>query len=136
MPEMDVNYAAVITATIFSFVLGAFWYSPLLFGKQWIEAAGKSEEELKKGGGIAAYLLTLLIWFVSTYILANIINFAGANTLGNGMIIGFLCWLGFTAAISLIHNKFENRGAALWLINEGYSLVAFLVSGALFGAWK
>jgi hypothetical protein len=136
MPEMDVNYAAVITATIFSFVLGAFWYSPLLFGKQWIEAAGKSEEELKKGGGFAAYLLTLVIWFVSTYILANIINFAGANTLGNGMIIGFLCWLGFTAAISLMHNKYENRGAALWLINAGYSLVAFLVSGALFGAWK
>jgi hypothetical protein len=136
MPEMDVNYAAVIVAALFSFVLGLFWYSPLLFGNQWISALGKSEAEIKKGGGIAAYLLSLLVWFVATYILANIINFAGANTLGNGLIIGFLCWLGFTAAISLMHNKFEARGATLWLINGGYSLVAFLVSGALFGAWK
>jgi hypothetical protein len=136
MPEMDVNYGAVITAALFSFVLGAFWYSPLLFGRQWLAALGKTEEEVKKGGGITAYLLSLILWFLAVYVLANIINFAGANTLGNGLIIGFLCWLGFTAATSLMHNKFENRGATLWLINAGYSLVAFLVSGALFGAWK
>jgi hypothetical protein len=136
MPEMDVNYAAVIVATIISFILGVFWYSPLLFGRQWKASVGKSEEELKKGGGALAYLLSFFLWLVTTYILANIINFSGANTLGNGMIIGFLSWLGFTASISLMHHKFENRGAALWLINSGYSLVAFLVSGALFGAWK
>jgi hypothetical protein len=136
MPEMDVNYAAVITATIISFILGVFWYSPLLFGKQWSAAVGRSEEELKRGGGALAYLLSFAVWLVATYILANIINFSGANTLGNGLIIGFLCWLGFTAVISLMHNKFENRGAALWLINNGLSLVAFLFSGALFGAWK
>jgi TRAP-type C4-dicarboxylate transport system permease small subunit len=136
MPEMDVNYAAVITATIFCFILGAFWYSSLMFGRQWLAALGKSEDDLKKGGGFAAYLLSFVGWLLATYVLANIINFSGANTLGNGMIIGFLCWLGFTAAMTLMHNMFEKRGASLWLVNSGYTLVGFLISGAMFGVWK
>jgi uncharacterized membrane protein required for colicin V production len=136
MPEMDVNYAAVITATLFSFILGAFWYSPLMFGEQWMAAIGKSEEDLKESRSISVYLMSLLAWFIATYVLANIVNFAGAGTLGNGMIIGFLCWLGFIAVISLMHNMFEKRGTTVWLVNAGYSLVGFLVSGAIFGIWK
>ena len=53
MYEPQINYLAVLTATLVHFFLGALWYSSLLFSKQWIAAMGLSEskmESMGKGG--------------------------------------------------------------------------------------
>lgn len=136
MPQMEVNYFAVLTVSLISYVIGAFWFSPLLFYKQWLLAIGKTEEDIKKRGAVLAYTTALITWLITDYVLANIINMAGANTLGNGLIIGFLCWLGFTAAITLMLEMFERHSISLWLINSGYSLAGLLISGAILGVWK
>ena len=36
----DVNWLAVVVSAILSFMLGALWYSPLMFGKKWAEGVG------------------------------------------------------------------------------------------------
>jgi hypothetical protein len=38
MPTANVNILAVFVAAMATFILGAVWYSPVLFGKQWVEA--------------------------------------------------------------------------------------------------
>ena len=51
MPTANVNIVAVLVAALVTFVLGAFWYSPVLFARQWMQAQGYSPEkvqELKK----------------------------------------------------------------------------------------
>ena len=48
MPE--VNWLAVLTAAISSFLLGGLWYSPALFFKAWQRSAGLTDEQLQKGG--------------------------------------------------------------------------------------
>ena len=53
MYEPQINYLAVLTATLAHYILGALWYSPVLFSKQWITAVGLSEskmESMGKGG--------------------------------------------------------------------------------------
>ncbi len=35
-----INYVAVAAAAVGAFVLGALWYSPLLFGKEWMKLRG------------------------------------------------------------------------------------------------
>ena len=45
----EVNWLAVLAATVGSFVLGGLWYSPLLFAKPWQAAAGLTDEQLKAG---------------------------------------------------------------------------------------
>ncbi len=47
MPE--VNWLAVIAATLSMFVLGALWYSPLLFVKPWANAAGLEIDYANRG---------------------------------------------------------------------------------------
>ena len=37
MPTVDINYLAVLIAALASYVLGALWYSPVLFGKLWMK---------------------------------------------------------------------------------------------------
>jgi hypothetical protein len=140
MYEIQVNYIAILVAAVVSFFIGALWYSPLLFAKQWVKATGKSEEEIAEGSSTFAYILTFIAWLIATYVLAVIIDY-GVNLYSSpqflyGMLAAFLCWFGFVAAISLVHSLFAQRPTALWLIDSGYVLVAFLISGAILAEWR
>ena len=45
---LEVNYLAVLVAAIVNMVVGALWYSPLLFGKAWMKLTGFNKKQLKK----------------------------------------------------------------------------------------
>ena len=47
MDFSSINYLAVVTAAISTFVLGGLWYSPLLFGNKWLRANNFSESDLQ-----------------------------------------------------------------------------------------
>lgn len=76
---MDINYSLVIIATLAQFILGGLWYSPLMFGKWWMEIMGvescsKEEmEKLQKSMG-AFYALQIFLTLVSTIVLSMFIN--------------------------------------------------------------
>ena len=44
--EASVNNIAVVAAAAVSMVIGAAWYSPLLFGKLWMKLSGMTEMQL------------------------------------------------------------------------------------------
>lgn len=41
-----INGWAVLAATVLAFLLGGLWYGPL-FGRAWLRALGKTEDELE-----------------------------------------------------------------------------------------
>lgn len=53
------NWLAVIVAAVVYFILGALWYSPLLFAGPFLKYRGLSAEELD-GGNSADYLLVFI----------------------------------------------------------------------------
>lgn len=136
MYEIHVNYIAILVVGVFSFILGAVWYSPPLFAKQWMNAIGKTEEELKSGASAMTYVITFVVWIVAIYVLAVFVHYSGASTFGYGMLAGFLCWFGFFASLSLMMSLFEQKPKQLWLINAGYILVALLISGGILAIWR
>src|SRR3989442_1721528 len=48
MPTANINILAVLVAAVLTFVLGAVWYSPVLFAKQWMAAQGYTPEKLEE----------------------------------------------------------------------------------------
>ncbi len=44
--EWDVNYIAVVVAAVVGMVIGAVYYMPQVVGKAWMNAIGKTEEDL------------------------------------------------------------------------------------------
>ena len=41
VPNVDVNYLAVLVAAIINMVIGSIWYSPSMgFGKSWMKYSG------------------------------------------------------------------------------------------------
>src|SRR5439155_1112369 len=72
MPTANVNILAVIVAAVATFVLGAVWYSPVLFAKQWMQAHGYTPEQLeamKRRGVARAYAVSALCYLVMAYAL-------------------------------------------------------------------
>jgi high-affinity K+ transport system ATPase subunit B len=73
------NYTLIIIATLAQFILGGLWYSPLMFGKWWMEVMGVescSKEEMQKMQKSmgAFYALQIFLTLVSTIVFAMFIN--------------------------------------------------------------
>ena len=82
------NYVAIGAATVVGMVLGALWYSPVLFANQWMQCIGKTKETLGSPtlpmiGSVFACVLTA----VGIAILHNII---GVGSLEQALTVGLL----------------------------------------------
>ena len=136
MYEIHVNYTAILTVGILSYILGTLWYSRLLFGRRWRESIGKTESEYRNNVKPWIYVLTFICWLIAAYVLSVFIHYSGASTFGYGMLAGFLCWFGFVACISLFQILFAGRTLSLWLINSGYTLISLIFGGGILAVWR
>ncbi len=139
MPTANVNIVAVLVAALLTFVLGAFWYSPLLFARQWMQAQGYTPdkiEQMKKRGMTRAYAVSVLCYVVMAYVVALLASYTNATTLVQGLWLGFLTWLGFAATIGLTANMFSEKPIAAWVIDAGYQFAYLVLMGAILSLWR
>ena len=66
MEFSGISWLAVVVAIVANMVLGFVWYGPI-FGKAWMKAVGKSEDELTQSAGM--YLVPVISTLVSAVIL-------------------------------------------------------------------
>ena len=132
MQDVDLNWIAVVVAALVPMVLGALWYSPVLFAQPWMRAVGKTEEDLRSGA-TTGYVVAALAALVISYSLARIVRWAEVDDLWNGALVGLLAWIGFVATTSGVNTVFAGRPRSLFAIDSGYYLTALLVMGALHG---
>jgi hypothetical protein len=132
--ETQVNWIAILAAAIANMVLGFVWYSRPMFGTRWMALIGKRAEELRGAGPL--YALTFAGALVAAYVLAVFARRLDATTLLHGMQIGFLAWIGFVATATIADYVFTGRPPGLWLINNGYQLLIFVVMGAIVAVWR
>ena len=129
---MHINYLAVLVAAIINMVIGAIWYSPVLFAKSWLAATGKKDMG-RPGPG---YALTAVGSLVMALILAYVISQIGAVTFMAGAKVGLIAWAGFVATTHAANYVFEGRSLKLYSINVGYFLVTLVLMGGLLGSWN
>src|SRR3989442_14553355 len=108
MPTANINVLAVLVAAVLTMALGAVWYSPVLFAKQWMHAHGytpEKVEEMKRRGGVRAYAGS----FVGYLLMADVGGLLVSHTQGAGGVpgvwVGVLPGLGFPAAARLTREK-------------------------------
>lgn len=134
------NFLAIIIAAIVNVIIGSLWYSPLLFAKPWAKASGMKKEDMGKDYKMSAgmYVPPLIAAFVTSFVLAWFLNALHITSVGGGIEIGFLAWLGFTTTAQVLNSwVFSNgRPKELYLINTGYHLVIFCIMGAILAVWR
>ena len=134
MPDVNINIWAVLVAAVVNMVVGAFWYSKSMFGKEWAKLVGRKLEEMGSGG--KGYAIAMAGALVQAYVLAHFVQYAGATSFWGGLVTGAWLWLGFIAVVIAVNMVFEGRSWVLWKINAGYFLVVLLINGGLLAAWR
>jgi len=135
MDFSTINYFAVLAAALSTFVLGGLWYSPLLLGKAWMLANGFTDADLQTFSKARMFGWSFLFSLVMALNLAMFL--AGPTTnVTWGMAAGGLAGLGWVAMAIAIAGVFENRSWKYIAINGGYMTVAFVIMGAIIGAWR
>jgi len=136
MVPVTINYWAVLVATIAAMAIGALWYSPLLFAKQWMKEVGKGAGDMNQTGPV--YALTAVTTFMTAYILAHFVAYAvgsGSSSAGAGALTGLWAWLGFVVPMIGSEHLFSGKTKNLYLITVGHYLLSLVVMGAILGAW-
>ncbi len=118
----------VVAAAIASIVIGMIWYSPMAFGDSWMKELGLRKTKKKKNMG-PGYVAMVVSTLILAYVLNMFVGYAGATTAPAGALIGALAWLGFVATTSSAGVLWEGKTAKWYSINNGYSLLSFIVMG-------
>ena len=134
----EINYLAVIAATLSSMVVGAIWYTPKVFGNYWMKASGVTPSGDSKDA-VRPILLTLVVSFVTAWVLAGAsyiaFDFYGGSFLVSALLTGLLLWGGFTAARFITHDAFDKRPPGLTVLNVMHELVTIVIMALIIGVW-
>ena len=138
MEFSNINFLALIVATIVSFGLGAIWYSPVLFAKTWQREVGLSDETLKKANMAVIFGSSFLLILLMNFGLAVILQGHATRDLTalSGMIYGLLIGLFFIATSYGINMIYQRKSFALWAIDSAYQVLYLGISGLILGAWR
>ena len=135
MHLFDIHILGILLAVVANTMIGALWYSPLLFSKVWLKSLGKTQEELNTSSANTGYVLTMIAAVVSAIILSYFISLVDSISVADGAWIGFLAGFGIAAARELSPTFFESRNFTLYMISAGYHIVALTVMGMILAAF-
>ncbi|HLC74349.1 MAG TPA: DUF1761 domain-containing protein [Candidatus Nanoarchaeia archaeon] len=133
------NWLAIVVAAVVQMALGAFWYSPAGFGKQWMKEMKYTDKDIDKAKarGMGKYYLAAFIGtLVTSAVLALFVSGVGADTVGAGALTAFWLWLGFIVPVLLGSVLWEQKSVRVYIIGVAYHLVALLVMGSIIGGWQ
>lgn len=134
----EINYLAVIAATISSMIVGSVWYTPKVFGNYWMKAANVTPSGNSKDA-IRPILITLVVSFITAWVLAGAIyiswSFYDSSWLLNALVTGVILWAGLTAARFITHDAFDGRPTGLTVLNVSHEFVTIIIMALIIGVW-
>ncbi len=129
-----INWVAVVAAVVASMIIGALWYSKMLFAAEWMKLIGKSEKELKENA-TTGYAIAVVLGLIEAIFMSVLLKDLGTSvqTLAGGATVGLFIWIGFIAPPSLMGTIFAGKRKKLWAIDYGSQLVIIVAMGAIIG---
>ena len=132
-----VNYVAVVVAAIAAFVVGAVWYSPILFGKAYATLLGlnlvaMADTRPPAGELIGEFVRNLVVAFV----LAQFVVRLGVADWQGALQLALWVWIGFQAMLLLGAVLHEKMPLKLYAIHAGDALVKTLLTAVILGVWR
>ncbi len=129
----DLNWLAVIVATVAWFVFSAIWYSVPPLSKAWQTAA---KVDANDGPPLVTLLVpTFIGYFVTTIVIALLARAVGASSLMEGLSLGIVLGVGFGVIGALISQIYERKGSSYWLINGINAIIAFSIVAIIATVW-
>lgn len=131
----ELNWLAVLVAGLAYFVLGALWYTNVLFGRQYRAAVGVNPDE--QGQPDPKLLVTNLVgWLVAALALGLMAVAIGAEGVVDGVVLGLVVGIGMVGAHQVVNASYEGRGTAVLKVNGPYMIIGLVVMGVILAVWR
>jgi hypothetical protein len=127
------NYFPLLASVIAAFVASSVWYSPLLFGKQFMELSGvgpNAGPSVGKVVGERGRNLILANVLERSVVLLEVVDWKGALNLGVWL------WIGFPVLLLSGSVMWQNVPWMLAAIHAGDWLVKILLIAVILGVWR
>lgn len=128
---MDIlQFWPVLIAAVVAYIIGALWYSPLLFGNKWMKLAKITKNDAKNMGAstfIASFIAAIVMYTVLAYLilLANIMTLQSAILLALTLSVG-ICTLTLYDAV-----LWAKKPLAQFYIESSRFIVSFVIGAAI-----
>ena len=133
----QMNWLAVLVATITYFMLGAIWYSKALFGAKWAAAVGMNMNDPDKNKGMAKMMIGTFVLILITCIgLALLVARMDLSVLPSGFKLGLTTGICFATTAVSISFIYESRPTILYFIDCGYHLAGHLIAAIILVLWR
>lgn len=135
--------AAFVGSVATSQVMGAFWYSPILFADYWISLAYPQiktqkdfEKEIKNKGWHpnVCYASAMTGAITGFFLLRGILRLASVDSAIDGAMVGIML-SSIDGMFGMMHPFFENRAWQLYALNHAYHAVCFAMAGAILASF-
>lgn len=126
---IHIDFLTVFVAAVIFILVKMLWYSPYLFGKMWIQIIAVKKKEIRNS--YLGYSLTFLAALILSYFIALIEIYVGASSFWDGVVVGFILWFGFVFPIKLLQVIWIKNELKLFLVQNGFLLISFMVMGAI-----
>ena len=129
------NHLAVWLMVIVQVGLGALWYSPLVFGEEWMGFLGLTPADIDQGNFVP-FAIAIVGTVFLTYFLAWLLLQLDVAYLSEAIKVGFLLWLCVVLSEHATHYAFQGVHLGVLLIDTGKTLVGLLISAAVLVGWR
>jgi len=129
--SISINYLAVIVTGIIAFVLSLIWYSPLVFGKIWMEYRNVPDQSAPSWTMIFAPLREL----IASYVIAILITHLKIIDWKKAVGFILLLWLAFHAVGMAGAILWDNMPWQLGLVHAGDWLMKMLFMAVVLCLW-
>jgi hypothetical protein len=134
----SINYLPILVSALVAFGISSLWYSPFLFGKEWLalQKIDSAELDAAKKGVWKSYLSEIVMSLITFSVLGFIISLIAIRGSTDGAFLGILAWLGFILPSAISSLLWKKESLTLILIDSINSLVVLTIGGAIIGAWR
>ena len=126
-----VNYFALTVVVIVAFIASSVWYSPLMFGREFMELSGVSASP-----NWAKVVCELVRTFVLAYVIARLVLLLNVVNPKSALRLGIWLWIGFPVILLSGSMLWQNVPWRLAAIHAGDWLIKTLLFTGTVGWWR
>lgn len=135
----QLNWLAVIVGGVIYFALGALWYSPVLFGRQWQRSIGWDPEATPPEMNPMTYVVPFAAYLVMALAVGLLAAATATDTIGEGVVLGLVAGIGLSLMHTMVDASFDPNKPHPWTwfaINGSYHAIGLMVVAVIVAAWQ
>jgi hypothetical protein len=130
----ELNWIAILVATVAGFLLGGLWFSPLLFSKRWMAALGKSKEEMGKPG--PALALSFAVTLLTAIALGVLLTIMPLTTTPGALRLGLTIGIVFYALATASDYAYTGWPRTIYWIQASYHVLMIALMTVIIAAMR